>query len=237
VVWISPEIRDEHKEALDWLNRHTDEQINFFGVAIKLIRIDGSNPAVEFRPVAYPSKWRPDSIGKQTSVSNRALAYQAFFQALIYDLREKHKYTNAKIAQPQSWYNFSSGVANITYGAVFAQGDRLRAEVYIDTGDTSRNKAIFDWLLEHKVDIEAQMKQTLDWQRLDNRRASRIAAVRPNVKIADAAAHSNEWRDWLIERLIRLKSVFGPLLREALAATLNVATTEPELAEELEMAK
>ena len=40
VVWISPEIREEHRQALDWLNRHTDEQIVFFGVLLEAIRID-----------------------------------------------------------------------------------------------------------------------------------------------------------------------------------------------------
>jgi hypothetical protein len=57
VVWISPEIRDEHRKALDWLNRHTDEEIDFFGVLLDAIRIDGSKPAVQFRPVAFPNKW------------------------------------------------------------------------------------------------------------------------------------------------------------------------------------
>jgi hypothetical protein len=232
VVWISPEIRDEHRQALDWLNRHTDDQIDFFGVALEPIRIDSSNPAVQFRPVAFPNKWRRGDLGRQAPISNRYLAYRSFFQLLLDQLREVHNYTNARIAQPQSWYSFSSGIANISYGASFAAGNRLRAEVYISAEDINRNKAIFDWLFQRKADIEAQMGEDLVWERLDHRRASRISAVRQNTTIADAAEHGDELRAWLIDHLLRLKSVFAPLLREAFAATASVATLEPSAAEE-----
>ena len=62
------------------------------------------------------------------------------------ELREKYKFTNAKRAQPQSWYSFRSGiVSDITYGAAFASGNRLRAELYIDVGDAaSAHGAILD---------------------------------------------------------------------------------------------
>jgi hypothetical protein len=57
IVWISPDIREEHRQALDWLNRHTDEQVDFFGIQLEAIRIDGANPAVQFRLMAFPNKW------------------------------------------------------------------------------------------------------------------------------------------------------------------------------------
>ena len=30
IIWIVQEARDEHKRAVDWLNEHTDEGVNFF---------------------------------------------------------------------------------------------------------------------------------------------------------------------------------------------------------------
>ena len=40
VVWIAREIRDEHKAALDWLNRKTSADTNFFAIVPRVFRID-----------------------------------------------------------------------------------------------------------------------------------------------------------------------------------------------------
>lgn len=223
VVWISPEIRDEHRKALDWLNRHTDEEIDFFGVVVEAIQIDESKPAVQFRPVAVPN-----SFGKRpppASVPEQGLIRQAFFQGLIDELREKHKFTNSKIGSMQSWHSFSSGNPGITYIIAFARVG-LSAEAYIDTRNTARNKAIFDWLLNSKEEIESEMQATLVWERLDNRQSSRIRAVLPNVSSADTAARADELRKWSIDHLLKLKKVFGPRLPGALAASASTEELE-----------
>ncbi len=134
------------------------------------------------------------------------------------DLRDKHKFTNAKAAQPQNWYSFSSGKSGITYNAAFASGNRLRAELYIDVGDALKNKAIFDALKSSETGIQEGVGEPLVWERLDNRQASRISVVRENTSIADASANDKEIRDWLIQRLLKFKDVFGPRLKPALDA-------------------
>lgn len=217
VIWISPEVREEHREALDWLNRHTDERIEFFGVALETIRIDDSKPAAQFRPVAFPNTWSKtvSSSARSGELSDKRISYQQFFQSVLDELREKHRFTNARAAQPQNWYTFPSGTRGIVYGAAFASRERLRAELYIDVGDAARNKAIFDALLASKDRIEKDFDALLEWERLDNRRASRIAFVRPDTSIEDAADHGDEIRAWLIQGLLKMKAVFGPLLKAA----------------------
>ena len=49
-----------------------------------------------------------------------------------------------------------------------------RVELYIDRNDGDENKSIFDTLYERKEDIEKTFGGPLEWQRLDDRRASRI---------------------------------------------------------------
>lgn len=62
--------------------------------------------------------------------------------------------TFTKIGQPQNWYAFSSGVSGINFGAVFVQGDKACTELYIAIGGFEKNKALFDWLYDHKEEIQ-----------------------------------------------------------------------------------
>ncbi|HEY3912662.1 MAG TPA: DUF4268 domain-containing protein [Stellaceae bacterium] len=166
IVWISPDIREEHRQALDWLNRHTGEQLNFFGVQLEAIRIDASKPAIQFRPVAFPNEWGK-AQAHETTISERDLIYKKFFQSILDELREEHRFTNAKTAQPQPWYALSSGVSGFKYGVAFQRGyKRLQTELYIDTRSRERNKAIFDWFFARKPKIEAEMSECLEWEEL-----------------------------------------------------------------------
>jgi Domain of unknown function (DUF4268) len=220
VIWLTESVRDEHRQALEWLNRRTDAEIHFFAVVVEVVRIDQSRPAVLFKPIVFPNAWQ--RVARETAerrVSPRGEAYRRYFQVLIDELRERHRFTGARVGQPQSWYLFPSGVQGVNYGASFAQGGRLRVELYIDQGDTERNKALFDFLLGQKADIEHDFGEPLEWERLDDRRASRIAVYRAG-QIDQPDDRLAEIRAWTVERLLHLKKVLGPRLTRAPKQTI-----------------
>ena len=180
VIWVAQTIRDEHRQALEWLNQRTTEDTHFFGVVIEVIRIDDSKPAFKFRPVVFPNEWQKGGrTATAKTPSPGGELYRKFFQALIDELREKHKFTTARIGQPQNWYSFSSGVTGVTLGASFARGGRVRLDAYIDQGDSVQNKILFDKVLPHRQEIEGAFGEPLEWERLDSRSASRIASYFP----------------------------------------------------------
>ncbi len=212
VVWIAESIREEHRQALEWLNERTDSETQFFGIVIELLQIDESRPAFHLRPIVFPNEWKKNRRARiDRAVSPKAQKYREFFQGLIDRLRRDHHFTNARVGQPQNWYSFSSGFSGITYGAVFAQGRRVRAEIYIDQGDQDANKALFDRLFQQREEIEAEFGSELHWERLDDRRACRIAAYRPG-SIEDPKEDLAQFEDWLVENLLRFKEVFSPRL-------------------------
>jgi Domain of unknown function (DUF4268) len=112
------------------------------------------------------------------------------------------------LGQPQNWYTFASGLQGIGYGASFAQGGQARTEIYIDRGDAVMNKALFDELASAREAVEEDFGETLSWERLDERKACRVAVYRTG-SIEDDPQTLEAITAWMIEQLLKLKEVFG----------------------------
>jgi len=213
LVWIAETIRDEHRQALEWLNERTQEDTYLFALELEVLQIDDSAPAFNFKPIVFPNKWqKATKTAARSGSSPRGEAYKQFFQRLIDELREKHRFTGARVAFPQNWYTFASGIGGVSYGASFAQGDRVRVEIYLGSADADANKKMFDWLLEQKAEIEAKFGAALEWERLDNRRASRIAIYRSGT-IDSEDTVLEEIHSWTVKQLLAFRDIFATKLK------------------------
>ena len=151
-------------------------------------------------------------------IKEREKAYIDFFGALMSKLQEVAKFPVWSPAPDGGNWNpvtgFPKAQSQLTLVYSFARGHRFRVEVYIDTGDQVRNKQIFDRLHAQKTEIEAAVGDTLSWERLDDRRASRIALYR-NGAITDDADSLAALRMWAVDAMIRF--------HDALAKRVNAA--------------
>ena len=215
-MWVTREFREEHRQALDWLNQRTREDTQFFGVEIELWRIRDSLPAAHFRLVATPNGWRKSASsqvakdGRQIT-SARMERYRTFFQSLIDELRENHGFTNARKGQPSSYYNFASGYSNIWYGASFSGYGQARVNVSIDFPDAAKNLDLMQYLELDRSEIEGSIGDSLEWDYLESRRACRINLIRSG-DIDDSSETLSEVRTWMVENLLKFKEVFSPKL-------------------------
>ena len=98
-------------------------------------------------------------------------------------------------------------------GVNFNADGHARVELYIDPGEQQDNKQIFDKFEDQKEPVEANLNASLEWERLENRRASRIS-IRRLGSIDDDPGALNELQDWMIEKLLDFRRVFGPRLAE-----------------------
>ena len=57
VIWVVARARDEHRQAIEWLNQHTDSDFGFFLVEVELWSIGDSLPAPRFSVVEQPNEW------------------------------------------------------------------------------------------------------------------------------------------------------------------------------------
>ena len=206
-MWIAETMRPEHKAAMDFLNQNLKESLGLYAVEASAIRIDESKPAFVLTVISMPSE---ASVVQDIppAPSETKERYRSYFQSLIDELREKHNFTNARTGQPQNWYTFASDNSKVyRYSTSFAQGGKVRVEVYIDCGDKAKNEQLFDCLLERKQEIETAIGCELRWERLDTRRASRIAVYRDGDIDADSETLVNI-KNWTIQNLLKFKSVF-----------------------------
>jgi hypothetical protein len=217
VVWIAETIRSEHKSAIDFLNQNLKEGLQLFALEVSVIKIDDSKPAYVFNTVCMPTVTVLVGADTVNGPSETAEKYRSYFQILIDELRNNYKFTNAKAGQLQSWYTFASENSKVfKYSTSFAQGGRVRVEVYIDTEDKAKNEAIFDLLYASKSEIESEFNGELSWEKLENKRACRIAVYRDGSIDQDSAALA-DIKNWAIDNLLKMKKIFPSRFAQALA--------------------
>ncbi|MEZ4273638.1 MAG: DUF4268 domain-containing protein [Myxococcota bacterium] len=88
----------------------------------------------------------------------------------------------------------------------------MRVELYIDSKDAMANKELFDRLLAQKDEVENQFGSRLDWQRMPEKRASRISYALPSGWVND-----ERWTmtaDQAVDAMRRLFATFGAYIEE-----------------------
>lgn len=209
IVWIATVFREEHRQAIDWLNEQTRENIRFFGVELQVTKIGTSLPAPLFKLVAQPNSWQKQvrSTAQTTKTGAKASFYLQFWTRYLERMNKEHpEWPQSRNPTSSSWMNFTSPIKGIQLNPSFAQGARLRHEIYIDTRDADRNTEIFDYLSQQKDAIEAEYGGPLDWEELPTKKACRIANYRENADVVNVGQHE-EHITWLLEEGVRLRRV------------------------------
>ena len=104
------------------------------------------------------------------------------------------------------------GKSGLSYNYVILRNS-ARIELYIDTGDRDRNKRIYDQLYSKRQEIESDFGEKLEWQRLDDKRACRIAKTVENKGLWDM----DDWpaiQDKMIDAMIRFKKALSKHIQQ-----------------------
>ena len=215
VVWIAPKFRDEHRQAIDWLNLHTDDKLDFFGIELELLRINDSLPAPHFKVVAQPNQWT-ETVKKAAAggpASELAARYQRFLEAALEAFKARRPgVTSASRVGAQNWFSFSAGRTGFVFSWAFAQGKKFRTELYIDTGDHNANKAAFDKLAGMAEQLTSTLGLPISWERLDDRRASRLAVYYPGA-VGAVPDEDTALVSWAVQSMAKMNDLFRPLVK------------------------
>ncbi len=210
-IWISPSPRPEHERAIHWLNEVAPADTSFYLVKVEAFRIGDSPPAPLFTVIAGPSPEGRQIGARKRELAERHILLREFWTQLLERARKRTSLHARRKPTTDYWIETGAGMSGVKYIYVLLK-DRARIELYIDTGDEAENKRLFDALFAHKDEIEAAFGEPLDWQRLDHRRASRIAYVLPGGGLPD----QERWpqiQEAMIEAMVRFERAFKPHIR------------------------
>ncbi|UZG57435.1 DUF4268 domain-containing protein [Rhodococcus opacus] len=230
VIWVAPKFREEFRSALDWLNEHTDSNLGFFGVEVGIVRIGNGPPAPVFDIVSRPNDWQKTVKTAGNAAEARAAspvnaARQALFADILTAANTRQPAISVPTPKKGNWIAFASGAFG-NWSINIPTDGRLRVEAYIDTNNHALNNALFDEFAANATAWHDQCGFELSWERLDDRRASRIAAYKP-VDLDDPADRDATLR-WGVDTLVAMYNTLNTPLRAA-AKARRAAFTNPEL--------
>ncbi len=214
VIWLAKSFRTEHVAALEFLNQHTTDELDFFAVEIELWRIGDSPMAPSFTVVVKPNDWA--KTGQQnakaaaitTPTKQRQFKFWSGWQAW---LQAKSSALRPQKPSPQHWTNLALGRSGIHLAAtVNSRENRVGMEVYIDHANS---KAMFKQLQAQQAHIARVLGAELEWMELPEGHACRILQMRADSPLDD----ESQWPAyfaWLEHAGLRMSDVFRPLVRD-----------------------
>jgi hypothetical protein len=211
VIWISPEFREEHRAAVEWLNENTDETKEFFAIQIEALKIDNSRPAANFKLISYPNDWQKTTSASAQQGSDNP-ARRAFFLEYFTELSAAARQAGFERAQAASGQP-DLVLARLSSGSYIATGfsmELLTLGLYIARNDAVQNKRIYEVLSSESAQIEQELGVQLKWDYSEGRVRQQIwtsmAVDRENPLSLDSS------RRWAIETAKKFRDAFGPRL-------------------------
>lgn len=212
IIWLVKDVRDEHKQAIDWLNEHTDNGLNFFIVKMELWKIGESNIAPRFNVYSKPNDWskliKSLSWGNK-ELSNTKLIQLEFWNSLIDYFNENKTPFSIRKARPQHWYDLGIWTSWVHMSlTVNSQYKHITTDIYIVD-----SKELFDFLYDRKDSIESELWYTLEWNKLEDKKASRIKYIKQDVDFTEKE-NWNTLQEWYQEVAPKMYKVFSKHIKK-----------------------
>jgi len=194
IIWIVKRARDEHRQAVEWLNLHTDENIGVFLIEIEVWKIGDSLPAPVFKVVEQPNNWTKavrNSGELSETGRERAAFWQRFVEIAEQDKNFMREFRMAK-SRDRGYLDIFYGNAKHHVCLLFRSQKRIYGvELYA----TKQRGEVYDRLSAHEEEMEGY-----EWT--DNAKSYVFKKEMPMTS-------SDDWDQyiaWMIEEALQLKA-------------------------------
>ncbi len=201
VVWIVADAKEEHASAIEWLNKHTTSDVDFFLIEIHAYKIGESDPAPMYKIIEQPNDFAKNvkALTKNEELNdsqkNRLLFWTQFNEAID----AKGKPFNKRKATTEHWYSIAIG-SSLCHISIDLVNKEHFVRVGLWIGD---NKGLFDKLFSDKNEIEKEIGESLEWDRLDGKKACSIY-----LRISGLDFNNQDNYPELMNKIIEVSSKF-----------------------------
>lgn len=213
-IWIVERPKQEHINALNWLNE-MDNGCDFYLLGIEAIKIGDSNPAPLLTTIVRPSD-EAKIIGKiKKNETKRHQLRREFWATLLDKMKVRGSRTFLSISPTDdSWIAATAGLRGLTY-VFWINMNNSRLELRIDRGKGSdtENVRIFNDLMQFKDEIETSYGGPLKWEEMEG---YRVCGIRIELSNGGYANGEDEWdiiADNMASTMIRLINATQPYVK------------------------
>jgi hypothetical protein len=213
IIWIARVFTEEHRAALDWLNRMTNEDIRFFGIELEVYRIGESDPAPFFQLVSKPNDWTKavQHTRKQEELSDAKALNLEYWSAMRKFFEQSGTRIKVQKPQAQHWMTFSIGRSDLNLATIASVRDRFIRVEFSLLGDLAKER-----FYEMKNKFEQQSYQELGenivWDELVGKQMSRVYIL-IEAEVASRARWPEQFH-WFLNQLESFDAFFRPRIKQ-----------------------
>lgn len=206
VIWIVANAKEEHKSAIEWLNKHTDDEVSFFLIEVHAYTIGDSKPAPYFDIIEQPNDFAKQikTLSHNTELNESQNKRLEFWEMFNEVLVKRGTPFNKRKATTDHWYSVAVGTSacHISIDLVNRE-HKIRISLWIPD-----NKDLYDTLYSHKTDIENEIGYELSWDKLDGKKASYIYTFIPGLDFNHQDNYS-ELMNKIIDQVLCFRKAFS----------------------------
>jgi hypothetical protein len=218
-VWVAAEICDEHRAAVDWLNRISNDDFGFFAVEVRAVRIGDSLPAPLFDVVAKPNdfaKLAPESSsgGPLSSYAATNIEFWRLLHPKLKAAGGATRRSDGDLKDSNYWGPLTDKGSDAYVLAWRSQSAHPNVGAYVGLYG---NRAAHVWqsLLERRDAFDEAVGEPLRWEA--NQTGTNCKIMVEPLYSDTAPENWPAQTDWLVDKMVKLKSAFEQPIRMALA--------------------
>lgn len=210
-IWIVADARQEHIQAVSWLNEN--KETNFYLIKVEGVKIGDSYPAPLLTAIVEPSE-EIKKVGKvKKETSERHKTRFEFWSLLLERFKDSNPLFQNISPSQYNWIGTSSGLRGVNY-TFWLKKDSVSIKIYIDRGKEAdeENIYIFNQLLSHQSEIEEKLDFEINWLRLDEYRA---CVIESEISSGGWQTDPDSWDIVInesIKRMISLRESIQPFI-------------------------